>query len=68
MIEKINEKLTKGSIILMHNGTKYTAESLEMIIESIKEKGYTIVPVSELIYSQNDEIDANGVQKLKKEG
>ena len=39
-----------------------------MIIESIKEKGYTIVPVSELIYSQNDEIDANGVQKLKKEG
>ena len=68
MIERINEKLTKGSIILMHNGTKYTAESLEMIIESIKEKGYTIVPVSELIYSQNDEIDANGVQKLKKEG
>ena len=67
-IDTLDYKGLTGSIILMHNGTKYTAESLEMIIESIKEKGYTIVPVSELIYSQNDEIDANGVQKLKKEG
>lgn len=66
MVERISEKLTKGSIILMHNGTKYTAESLEMIIENIKSKGYNIVPVSELIYSENYEIDVNGVQKLKK--
>lgn len=67
MIERINQKLSKGSIILMHNGTKYTAESLEMILKSIKEKGYTIVPVSELIYQENAQIDANGVQKLKVE-
>ncbi len=66
MVERISEKLTKGSIILMHNGTKYTAESLEMIIENVKSKGYNIVPVSELIYSENYEIDVNGVQKLKK--
>lgn len=64
MMERINEKLTKGSIILMHNGTKYTAESLDMIITNIKEKGYTIVPVSELIYSEEKStIDANGMQK-----
>lgn len=45
MMERIHKKLEKGSIILMHNGTKYTAESLELILSSIQEKGYTIVPV-----------------------
>ncbi len=46
----------------MHNGTENTALSLEMIIQNIKEKGYAIVPVSELIYEQNYTIDNTGMQ------
>ena len=49
----------------MHNGTDNTANSLEGIIKSIQTKGYNIVKVSELIYNENYEIDANGTQKLK---
>lgn len=59
---KIEPKLENGSIILMHNGTENTALSLNGIITKIKEKGYTIVPVSELIYTENYTIDNNGVQ------
>ena len=62
MIDRINSKLTNGSIILIHNGTENTALSLEMIIKNIKEKGYEIVPVSELIYDNNYNIDSTGMQ------
>ena len=63
MWNRIKDKLSNGSIILSHNGTKNTASSLDMLIENIKEKGYEIVKVSELIYTENYTIDNNGTQK-----
>lgn len=65
MLDRINKNLKNGSIILMHNGTDNTANSLEGIIKNIQNKGYNIVKVSDLIYNENYEIDANGTQKLK---
>jgi len=62
MWERINSKLENGSIILMHNGTENTANSLDMIITNIKNKGYELVTVSDLIYKENYKIDNNGVQ------
>ena len=62
MWERIGPKLENGSIILMHNGTENTALSLDKILSGIKEKGFNIVPVSELIYKENFTIDNNGVQ------
>ncbi len=62
MWERIQSKLENGAIILMHNGTENTANSLDMIITNIKDKGYTIVSVSELIYKENYTIDNNGIQ------
>lgn len=62
MVNRIEPKLQNGSIILMHNGTKNTASSLKGIIKSIKEKGFNIVKVSDLIYQENYQIDVNGVQ------
>jgi len=62
MWQRIEPKLEKGSIILMHNGTENTALSLDMIIKNIKGKGLDLVTVSELIYKENYTIDNNGVQ------
>ena len=58
MWQRIEPKLEKGSIILMHNGTENTALSLDMIIENIRKKGFEPV----LIYKENYYIDNNGVQ------
>ncbi|MDR0979530.1 MAG: polysaccharide deacetylase family protein [Lachnospiraceae bacterium] len=66
MWERINAKLTNGSIILMHNGTQNTALSLDMILTNIEQKGFKVVPVSELIYEENFNIDSNGVQHKNK--
>ena len=65
MWKRIGNKLEKGSIILSHNGTKHAADSLEMLIKNIKEKGFEIVKVSELIYKDNYSINNNGTQIKK---
>lgn len=62
MWKRLNGKIKSGDIVLMHNGTKHTADSLEMIIKKIKEKGLSIVPVSELIYKDNYKINSAGTQ------
>lgn len=49
MVSRIQSKLCPGSIILMHNGATNTPEALPQIIEAIQKKGYTIVPISEII-------------------
>ena len=59
---RIKGKIKNGSIILSHNGTKHTAESLDMLIKNIKSKGFEIVKVSDLIYKDNYRIDSNGMQ------
>lgn len=51
-----------GSIILCHNGAKYTADALERIITTLKEKGYCFVPVSELICRGSYTMDVEGRQ------
>lgn len=60
-----NRKLGNGSILLMHVGTMYTAEALEKIIVGLQEKGYEIVPVSQLIYTGEYKVDQMGRQMEK---
>lgn len=52
-----------GSIILMHNNGLHTAEAVPIILETLKNRGYSFVPVGELIYRENYTIDATGRQK-----
>lgn len=65
MWNRLDGKLEPGSIILTHNGTKHTKESLEMILTKIKEQGYQVVTVSNLIYQDNYAIDSTGKQYRK---
>ena len=57
-----HKHLGNGSIILCHNGAKYTAKALDMLIATLKNEGYTFVPVSELIYKGNYHMDHEGRQ------
>lgn len=62
MWNRLDSKLSCGDIILMHNGTKHTADSLDMLLKNIKQKGFDVVPVSSLLYKENYKIDATGTQ------
>lgn len=65
MWNRIGNKLTEGSIILTHNGTEHTADSLDYLIKNIKNSGFEIVTVSDLVYESDYYIDATGAQIKK---
>ena len=62
MWNRLKDKLKSGDIILTHNGTEHTADSLEQIIKNIKAKGLKLVKVSDLIYKDGYTINNNGTQ------
>lgn len=59
----VNHKhLGNGSIILCHNGAKYTALALDTMLTQLTEKGYEFVPISQLIIKDNYHMDHEGRQ------
>lgn len=57
-----HKHLGNGSIILCHNGAKFTAQALDTLIATLKNEGYTFVPVSELIYRDGYHMNHEGRQ------
>lgn len=60
---RVINNVKNGSIILMHNNGLHTAEAVPIILETLKNRGYSFVPVGELIYRENYVIDGTGMQK-----
>ena len=65
MWNRLKDKIKAGDIILSHNGTKHTADSLDMLLKNIKQKGFEVVKISDLIYQENYTINNNGTQIKK---
>ena len=66
LIHKVvkHKNLRPGSIILLHNDTRYTAAALDTIIKGILEQDYRIVPISQLIITgQPYTLDFEGRQQ-----
>ncbi len=57
---RIRNNIKNGSIILMHNAGGSTADSLPMIIQTIYDLGYEIVPISELLPDGDYTTDITG--------
>ena len=62
MAARVLSRVKNGSIILMHNDGEHTAEALPLIIEGLKNKGYTFKTVGEMIYRDGYTIDHTGKQ------
>ncbi len=62
-----HKHLGNGSIILCHNGAKYTAQALDTLITDLKAQGYEFVKLSDLIYTDNYYMDHEGRQHLQQE-
>ena len=63
--ERIISRVKSGSIILCHNNGLHTAEALPIVIDVLHAKGFTFVPIGELIYYENYTIDVTGRQHLQ---
>ena len=62
MLERIIPKTKSGDILLFHNDTAHTAESLDNILTELEKKGFSFLKVSDLIYKDNYTIDHTGRQ------
>lgn len=60
--DRVTSKAAPGSICLFHNAALHTPEALPSIIEYLLSEGYSIVPISQLIYTENYTIDHTGRQ------
>lgn len=60
-----NKNLENGSIILLHNGSKYTKDALDAVLTRLSEQGYHFVPLSNLIYTSDYYLDHTGKQFKK---
>ncbi|NLZ27757.1 MAG: polysaccharide deacetylase family protein [Firmicutes bacterium] len=64
IIERVTSNPHNGAIVLFHNDGLHTTAALPEIIEFYTDNGYRIVPISELIYWKDYEIDpVNGAQR-----
>ena len=57
-----HENLENGSIILLHNGSTYTKDALDIMLTNLEEQGYSFIKVSDLIYTSDYYFDHTGKQ------
>lgn len=62
MYDRVTKNVKNGSIVLFHNNAKYILEALPLILDHLLSEGYTIVPISELIYHGEYTLDHTGKQ------
>ena len=59
---RVTGKVKQGSIVLFHNAALHTPEALPTILECLIQDGYSVVPISQLIYTEDYTIDHTGRQ------
>lgn len=60
--QRVVENAQNGSIILFHNAAVNTPAALPSVIAGLKAKGFSFLPVSKLIYTENYTMDHTGRQ------
>ena len=60
--KRVVNKVCPGSIVLFHNAALHTPEALPGILEQLTQEGYTFVPISQLILTEEYSIDHTGRQ------
>ena len=59
---RVLTRVQEGSIVLFHNAAENTPAALPKIIESLQSDGYTLIPISKLIYKEHYTINHEGRQ------
>lgn len=49
VLEKVNKKISEGAVFLFHDNQKNTPEILEDFLQTVKEKGFTVVSLPEIL-------------------
>ena len=62
ILSRVSKGVKNGSIILFHNNSDNILEALPLVIANLKNQGYKMVKLSDMVYTGNYTVDNNGVQ------
>ncbi len=62
ILSRVSKGVKNGSIILFHNNSDNILEALPLVIANLKNQGYKMVKLSDMVYTENYTVDNNGVQ------
>lgn len=62
IVERVTRNVKSGDIILFHNNAEHVEEYLPLVLKSLQDQGFQIVPIGELIYYENYNMDHAGKQ------
>ena len=62
ILSRVKQSVKDGSIILFHNNSDYILQALPLVINYLKEQGYSMVKISDLVYDSDYSINNNGLQ------
>ena len=65
IVDKVTDEIHPGAIVLFHNNGAHTPEALRDILTWLEENEYEVVPVSELIYKDDYNVDPNTGAQIK---
>ena len=63
--QRIVPKAKSGDIVLFHNNSDHVLDALPVILESLKNKGFKFVALSEMVMTDNYYVDSHGVQRKR---
>ena len=64
--KRVTSKVQPGSIVLFHNAGEHTPEALPEILRWMKQEGYDVVPISEILLPGEYSLDHEGRQHAAK--
>lgn len=62
IVERVTRNVKSGDIVLFHNNAEHVDEYLPIVLKSLQDKGFQIVPVGQLIYYKDYHMDYSGKQ------
>ncbi|HPZ91480.1 MAG TPA: polysaccharide deacetylase family protein [Bacillota bacterium] len=68
VVARVTAQAGPGSIILFHNNAKYITQALPLILDDFRRRNLEVVPISQLIYTEDYYIDHEGRQHKKSSG
>lgn len=66
IVKRVLDRIHNGAIILFHNNGEHTPAAVDRILASLLAEGYQVIPISQLIYTEDFYIDHQGFQHRRR--
>ncbi len=63
---RVLTKAQSGSLCLFHNNSDHILDALPIVLDGLKNKGFNVCNIGDVLYKENYTIDRNGIQKQVK--